>query len=393
MKDTDKAKEQLIKELTESRRAVVELTKVVTETKRVAERYRLLSDNAADVIWTVGMDMRITYISPSITRLLGYTVEEAKAKAMEEVFTPSSFEYAMKVLTEELAIEKMKWKDPSRSRILEYELIRKDGSVVPVEVNCKFIRDSGEQPVAIMVIARDITERRQAEESMRETDALKEVDRQRSELLTNAFHELRTPLATIKGYSTMLLNYDTKMRANEKRQYLYIIDKASQRLEGMIAMLLDFCHLETGQMEMKKETTSIYRIIREAIVEAQGRAIQHKLTANLPKGLSEVRINGKRIRQVLDNLINNAIKYSDEGTEVVVLAQLEKSELCISVRDQGWGIAPEELEEVFNRMYRARGKSAREENGMGLGLAICKGIGEAHGGRIWLLMMMLACCA
>jgi two-component system sensor histidine kinase VicK len=108
------------------------------------------------------------------------------------------------------------------------------------------------------------------------------------------------------------------------------------------------------------------------------------LTANLPKGLSEVRINGKRIRQVLDNLINNAIKYSDEGTEVVVLAQLEKSELCISVRDQGWGIAPEELEEVFNRMYRARGKSAREENGMGLGLAICKGIVEAHGGRIWL---------
>ena len=140
------------------------IEEVLRETER---RYQLLAENAGDTIWTVDMDMRPTYISPSITRLLGYSVEEAMAKTMIEVFTPASYEVATKVLADELAIEDMEQKDLSRSRTLDLELICKDGFIIPVEVTCSFLRDKDGRPIEILTIARDITQRKKAEEEVK----------------------------------------------------------------------------------------------------------------------------------------------------------------------------------------------------------------------------------
>ena len=177
VEDKNKTKEQLISELTELHRQVSKLGASETERKAAGEalrgsenRYRLVAENAADAIWTVNINMQPTYFSPSIARLLGYSVEEAMAKSMDEVFTPDSFELAMKVLTEELAIEKAGQKDPSRSRTLEFELKRKDGSIVPVEIKYSFLREPDGQPVEILAIARDITERKKAEEALRKSE-------------------------------------------------------------------------------------------------------------------------------------------------------------------------------------------------------------------------------
>ena len=134
------------------------------------QRYRLVTENAADVICTVDMNMRPTYMTPSVTRLLGYSIEEAMAKSMEEIFTPDSYEFAMKALAEELAVEKGKEKDLQRSRVLEVELNHKDGFIVPVEIKCNFLRDDKARPVEILVIARDISERKQAEEKLMESE-------------------------------------------------------------------------------------------------------------------------------------------------------------------------------------------------------------------------------
>ena len=170
MRDIDKTKEQLIGELAQTRKRITELQTSEAQQEQMKEalqeserRYRLLAENAKDAIWTVDMNMRPTYMSPSITYLLGYTVEEAMAKPMEAVYTPASFEIAMKVLAEELAIENIEQKDLSRSRTLELELNRKDGSIVPIEGKFTFLRDSDGRPVEILVIARDITDRKQAE--------------------------------------------------------------------------------------------------------------------------------------------------------------------------------------------------------------------------------------
>jgi len=132
------------------------------------ERYRLIAERAADAIWTVDMNMRPTYISPSIARLLGYTVQEAIAKPIQEIFTPVSFKLVTELLKEELGIENREQKDLAWSRTLELELIRKDGSLVPVEVKYTFLRDAQARPVEVLAIARDISERKKEQEEARQ---------------------------------------------------------------------------------------------------------------------------------------------------------------------------------------------------------------------------------
>lgn len=132
--------------------------------------YRLLAENATDVIWTMNMDLQFTYVSPFVFRLLGYTVEEALAKSVQDVLTPSSFEVAMKVFKEELATEESEDKDLSRSGVLELELKCKDGSTVWTEAKMTFLRDDSGLPVGILGVLRDITERKQAEEMLQQSE-------------------------------------------------------------------------------------------------------------------------------------------------------------------------------------------------------------------------------
>jgi diguanylate cyclase (GGDEF)-like protein/PAS domain S-box-containing protein len=149
----------------------------ITERKRAQEalrvsetHYRLLAENARDVIWTVDMDMRLTYVSPSVTRLLGFTEEEAMARTMQQAFTPEVFEKTMQIFAEEMAIESEGHGDPARSRMLELDLVRKDGNTVTVEGNFCFLRDPTGKVIGMLSILRDITDRKRAEESLRDSE-------------------------------------------------------------------------------------------------------------------------------------------------------------------------------------------------------------------------------
>ncbi len=141
------------------------------EALRVSEtRYRLLAENARDLIWTVGLDMRLTYVSPSVTRLLGFTVEEAMARTMQQAYTPEAFEKAMQIFADEMAIESAGHGDPARSRMLELDLFHKDGSTVPVEGNFCFLRDPTGKVIGILSILRDIADRKRTEELLRKSE-------------------------------------------------------------------------------------------------------------------------------------------------------------------------------------------------------------------------------
>jgi len=226
-------------------------------------------------------------------------------------------------------------------------------------------------------------ERKRAEEKARQLETLKELDQVRSQLLANVSHELRTPLTTIKGYSTMLLDYDRRLGRDEKQEYLSAIDRATDRMTELVDHLLDMTRLEAGLLKLNKTPTNITALLQTTIAEARLRTPGHKIVLKLPKTALRLNGDGRRIRQVVDNLIDNATKYSKVGSTVTIEAKSQDSELVISVADQGIGIPRENLGNVFDRMFNLEHRLTQESGGLGLGLALCKGLVEAHGGRIW----------
>jgi sigma-B regulation protein RsbU (phosphoserine phosphatase) len=236
------------------------------------------------------------------------------------------------------------------------------------------------------LLARSIRyaiERKRAEEKARQLETLKELDQVRSQLLANVSHELRTPLTTIKGYSTMLLDYDRRLGRDEKQEYLSAIDKATDRLAELVDHLLDMSRLEAGLLKLDKVPTNITALLQITIAEARLRTPGHKIVLNLPKTALKLNGDGRRIRQVVDNLIENATKYSKAGSTVMVEARSQDSELVVSVADKGIGIPRENSGKVFDRMFNLEHRRMQEPGGLGLGLALCKALVEAHGGRIW----------
>jgi PAS domain S-box-containing protein len=157
----------LARDFNEMTDALAAKTEAVRESER---RYRLLADNASDIIWTSDLNLRFTYQSPAVTRIRGYSPEEAMAQTPDQVMTPASLEVARKVLAEELAIENMEQKDLSRSRTLEVEQYCKDGSTIWTEVNMAFLRDEDGRAVGLLGASRQITERKLAEEALQESE-------------------------------------------------------------------------------------------------------------------------------------------------------------------------------------------------------------------------------
>lgn len=408
-----KEERQLIDAVAERLGRITERRRVGEELRESERRYRLLAENAEDVIWTVDMNMRPTYMSPSITRLLGYSVEEAMALPMEVVYAPASFETAMKVFAEELAIENMEQKDLFRSRTLELELNRKDGSIAPVEVKFSFMREPDGRPVKILAIARDITERRQAEEersrlyedvktlNLELEERVKERTRQleeavqiadvasraKSDFLSSMSHELRTPLNAVIGFSQVLQEQYFGKLNDKQGEYVTDILESGQHLLSLINDILDLSKIEAGKMELELSKVIIKDLLASSLIMIKEKALVHGISLDIDTTgdlkYLKIMVDERRVKQVMFNLLSNAAKFTPDGGAIKVEGKKEGKELIISVSDTGIGIAPEEQERVFEEFYQTSGTMKDKPPGTGLGLSVTKSIVEMHGGRIW----------
>ena len=230
-------------------------------------------------------------------------------------------------------------------------------------------------------IFRDITERKQLEWDVAK---LKELDKLKRNLLSTVSHELRTPLATIKGYASMLTAHKRKLSDSQKREFILAIQKDADRLTDFVTDLLNLSRLEAGLIKLEKTPCSIVKLLKKVVADSLIRSPRHQIVLRVAKRLPRVNFDIARIEQVLNNLIDNATKYSAAGTEIIVSARKVDNELLIGVSDQGMGIPAEDLENVFYPMYRAEYKHTEDSGGMGLGLSLCKGLVALHGGRIWI---------
>lgn len=196
-------------------------------------------------------------------------------------------------------------------------------------------------------------------------------------------HEMRTPLATIKGYATALLLDEITWDAQTQAEYLNVIVEESDRLSDIIADLLESSMIDAGLMYIERQPTRLDRLAQEVVEDVSRRPHQHRFLLHFPPDLPIIDADPSRLRRVLLNLVDNAVKYSPNGGLVVIRAEVSGDECVVSVADQGQGIAPEHLNRLFDRFFRVKFAAGQHVAGSGLGLPIARNIVEAHGGRIW----------
>ena len=220
-----------------------------------------------------------------------------------------------------------------------------------------------------------------------ELGAARQADRMKSVLLSTVCHELRTPLTTIKGFTNVLMDYGDELEQPEKHEFLAGIDEASDRLGAMIDNLLAFSSLDAGMPPMWPIPTRVDEVVGSAVAQLGLRARGRPITLIVPPKLPMAMADADGLCQVLDNLLVNALKYTP--TEAGIRVECSESThdgkpaLRICVQDEGPGIPEDQLEGIFQPFYQLDQPSARQVGGVGLGLAICRKIVDAHGGQIW----------
>jgi two-component system phosphate regulon sensor histidine kinase PhoR len=217
---------------------------------------------------------------------------------------------------------------------------------------------------------------------IRDITALQELDRKKDEFLSVASHELRTPLTTIKGYTQLLAQTVNDLSPDDRATYINAVLGEIERMMGLISELLDVSRIETNRLQIHPQPIRWISFIEGRISAFR---VQHptrslRFDVNAPETI--VTADPDRMRQVVDNLLSNALKYSAEGSDIDVRVAREDHHVATSVTDHGIGIPRDEIPQLFERFHRARNVSSRYYGGLGLGLYIARAIVEAHGGLI-----------
>ena len=256
-------------------------------------------------------------------------------------------------------------------RAEEVTLVLPDGRSVPALLNVASLSSADGEVESVVVTLQDMT-------------PLDELERLRAEFLGLVSHELRTPLTSIKGAATTLLTTLDSLDPAELLQFIRIIDAQADHMRELIGALLDVVRIETGTLSVTPEPVAVARLVDEARTMFLSGADRNRVEIDLAPNLPRVMADRRRISQVLTNLLSNADRHSRESPVILITAAQEEFHVAISVADRGAGVPAERLPHLFRKFYAAEGPAAGWEfGGTGLGLAICKGIVEAHGGRIW----------
>jgi PAS domain S-box-containing protein len=248
----------------------------------------------------------------------------------------------------------------------EYSLARRDGREVPVALRASFVRDDAHRLERVVVVMREISRRRR-------------LDRARSDLISTVSHEIRSPLTSVKGFTSTLLSKWDRFTDEQKKVMLQTINYDADRVTRLLGDLLDVSRLEAGRLELKRQEVDVVVLATDAVMRLRLDADQHTIEVAFPDGFPKVTADPNRIEQVLMNLIENALKYAKSG-KILVSGDDSLDTLTVRVTDEGEGIPADHLPHIFTKFYR-RGSGERR-SGTGLGLYICQGIVEAHGGKL-----------
>ncbi|MFC1872655.1 ATP-binding protein [Chloroflexota bacterium] len=359
------------------------------EFKNREELNSLIMEHVADIVWIADKENRLVYVSPSVTKVLGYTVEEALNISMEDVFTPESLASILEKRAEDFDNKRERRQLRKKSQVLLQEMYHKNGSIIAVEINASVVFDTNGQPNRFLSVARDVTKLKQAERSLklqydREKKLRKSLESEvmkRTEFARVLFHELKNPLSAIFASAGLLLE------SNQEAPYDRVvksIHRSSSELNERIDELLELTRAEVGELRIKPRHINPSKMIADSIKDIEPIISERKLhlRTEIPSMLHNVSADKQRIRQVMQNLVTNAIKATPEGGEIKIKVIEKDAYFIVGVQDTGRGIKHKDQTRIFEPYYRVPGIAERYE-GMGLGLTLSKRIVELHGGQIW----------
>ncbi|HEX2034637.1 MAG TPA: ATP-binding protein [Chloroflexota bacterium] len=348
-------------------------------------RYQGIVESMTDAVFTTDTHQRITAFNPAAEDLTGWRAEAVLGTACFETVTrgadraggahegPADRETCLRRCPL-LSATAAPWPAVTRETIR-----RPDGRLVVTSISRAVIRGHDGTPKGIVHVLRDVS----AEE---------ELSRLKDEFLAAVSHELRTPLGCVKGYATTLLLPNGLQDDAVTRHCLEVIAAASDELEELVANLLDMTKIGAGALDVNPAPIQLRPLVLAAVERVRPRATGHNFHVTVNGHLPLVDADPHRVEQVLYNLLDNAIKYSPGWGRIEISATagggdgpagVRGAEVCVSVADEGLGVPAELLGHLFERFQREASGRTRGISGTGLGLAICKGIVEAHGGRIW----------
>jgi len=357
----------------------------VEANKRLAEserRYRFLADAVPQLIWTADRNGTVDYLNQRWVDYTACSLEDLRGEVWRRVVHPedeertvASWEGAVRAGTERCQIE--------------HRLRRADGSYRWMLTVALRYRDSHGQTVKWIGSSTDIDERVTVARQQQAREAAEAANQAKSNFLANMSHELRTPLNAIIGFSELL--EDQGFGTLNERQHRYVgnILGGARHLLQLVNDILDLAKIETGRMRLEPEPLDLAALLHEVAhgMEPLAAAKRQSLTVELADQLPPVLADRARLKQILYNLVSNAIKFTLEGGRVGVRARpatLEGGDevVAVTVSDSGIGISPEDFQRIFLEFEQLDASFARQQEGTGLGLALTRRLVEAHGGRI-----------
>lgn len=365
------------------REIMANLVKARSEAELSEARYRLLADSALDVIAHSDLDGRMTYMSPATHAVLGYTPEDLLGWAYMKVLHPEDLSRIADLVR---AQREASARGETMAITVEYRAFRKDGAMIWLESRPTLACDSVTgRPVGVTDIVRDITARKTLEMELRAARAEAEAAAAvKGEFLANMSHELRTPLTAVIGFANLLA--DEAGLSERSRRYVDRIATGGQALLTTINDILDFSRLEEGRIALHPQPVAVADLVAEVLEMLTPAAEDKRLAMRAVGGESmpeQVILDPERVRQVLLNLVGNAVKFTEIGEVVLEAAYDDQAgRLRMSVIDTGPGVGEADQALIFTRFAQINAALSREHGGAGLGLAISRGLVELMGGEI-----------
>lgn len=375
-----------------------------------ARQLAAISANSADAILFIGNDGTIQSWNQGAELIFGYRDEEVVGKHFK-VLLP-------KQLAENGELDLINAELTKKGYIRGYVTKRmtKDGRIIAVELTRTLLRDETGAVIGSSAILRDVTERELVQEQTRELNRvleaqvakrtrelllandelargkrelekanaeLRQLDQLKSEFVSMVSHELRAPLANISGVFQLLLEDERDSLSINQRELASLANEQVERLGRLVKGVLNVSRIQAGEIEFHAQAFDLPELLEKECSRWLASDARHRYVCQASHNLPTVLADRDRVDEVLTNLVDNAAKYSHEGTSICVAAQVCGAEMVVSIRDEGVGVASEDMKKIFDKFYRVERDDARQTYGHGLGLYISRQFIQGMGGRLW----------